>query len=283
MKIKSKTLFLIALVLFIPELVLNADTYLKAYEKKHFQYNRYLFKNSYLYKKKGRYFYKYKKIKKGYYKSSKRITRKYKHNFLFIPAHRGWIKEVYTSASPKGSFSSVLPIGKERIDKWYALPNNYIPKDLITLSRRYCRIRRIKVRQEASYAFMKMHNYARKNGVLLYGFSGYRSFYTQRYLFLRRIRIRKGIKQEAVAKPGHSEHQLGTAIDVVGKKRRFAAQSSFGNTTAGKWLRKNCYKFGFVLSYGQDNKVPSGYMIEPWHIRYIGLSSIKAWMKKHIY
>ena len=67
------------------------------------------------------------------------------------------------------------------------------------------------------------------------------------------------------ARPGHSEHQLGLAIDVN------SCYNSFADTKEGKWLAANCYKYGFILRYpSYAAEKYTGYAYEPWHIRYLG-------------
>jgi D-alanyl-D-alanine carboxypeptidase len=74
------------------------------------------------------------------------------------------------------------------------------------------------------------------------------------------------------ARPGHSEHQLGTAID-------FRSASSmapgwryvdWGRTGPGRWMRRNAWKFGFVMSYPKGTSAETCYGYEPWHYRYVG-------------
>ena len=67
------------------------------------------------------------------------------------------------------------------------------------------------------------------------------------------------------ARPGHSEHQSGLAMDVG------AIDNNYGNTPAGKWLAEHCADYGFILRYPQGKENITGYMYEPWHIRYVGV------------
>ena len=76
------------------------------------------------------------------------------------------------------------------------------------------------------------------------------------------------------ARPGHSQHQLGTAADIaVSGVANFSA--AFGNSTEGVWLEENSYKFGYVLSYPKGKEKITGYSYEPWHYRYIGKEAAK--------
>ncbi len=71
------------------------------------------------------------------------------------------------------------------------------------------------------------------------------------------------------ARPGHSEHQLGTALDFRAAAGT-APWSGFGDTAAGRWLAKHAHEFGFVLSYPAGAEALSCYGAEAWHVRYVG-------------
>jgi len=43
----------------------------------------------------------------------------------------------------------------------------------------------------------------------------------------------------------------------------------FEQTNAYQWLLENAYKYGFILSYPENN---SFYQYEPWHFRFVGKS-----------
>ena len=75
--------------------------------------------------------------------------------------------------------------------------------------------------------------------------------------------------QEYVAPPGASEHHLGLAMDL-GQRSKAALTASFGETETGKWVRENCWRFGFILRYGEEWEDITGYKYEPWHFRYVG-------------
>jgi D-alanyl-D-alanine carboxypeptidase len=73
------------------------------------------------------------------------------------------------------------------------------------------------------------------------------------------------------AKPGHSEHQLGTTVDLKCNGCGDFDNSS-GNLAMYKFLEENAYKFGFAISYANGTEQYTGYKNEPWHIRYLGES-----------
>jgi LAS superfamily LD-carboxypeptidase LdcB len=72
-----------------------------------------------------------------------------------------------------------------------------------------------------------------------------------------------------VARPGHSEHQLGTTIDVTTEGETDVDQS-WGATPQGQWVATNAHKYGFLLSYPQGATERTCYDYEPWHLRYVG-------------
>jgi D-alanyl-D-alanine carboxypeptidase len=101
--------------------------------------------------------------------------------------------------------------------------------------------------------------------------SAYRSYEYQQALFERSVRAEGRAQTEReLALPGHSEHQLGTAIDFG------SVDASFADTPAGEWLASEAWKFGFVLSYPRGAEDETGYIYEPWHFRYVGRPAAAA-------
>jgi D-alanyl-D-alanine carboxypeptidase len=74
------------------------------------------------------------------------------------------------------------------------------------------------------------------------------------------------------ARPGHSEHQLGTALDLRAAAGGAPWSGAFGATAAGRWLAKHAHEFGFVLSYPKGADAATCYGAEAWHVRYVGRS-----------
>ncbi len=120
------------------------------------------------------------------------------------------------------------------------------------------------MKKDARKAFNQMKKAARKKGISLWIASGYRSYGTQKSLYNRYKRISGSYADTYSARPGHSEHQSGYCMDVNLVKDRFA------KTKEGRWLAKNCYKYGFIIRYPKGKTAKTGYKYEPWHIRYVG-------------
>jgi D-alanyl-D-alanine carboxypeptidase len=73
------------------------------------------------------------------------------------------------------------------------------------------------------------------------------------------------------ARPGHSEHQLGTTIDFMSTNGGAPWHGSdWGHSAAGKWLMRHAWQYGFVLSYPRGARDVTCYAYEPWHYRYLG-------------
>ncbi len=136
-------------------------------------------------------------------------------------------------------------------NKTYALPETYAPGGLTP---------------ETYDAFTQMQSAASAEGLYLFVKSGYRSYYDQRYIY-NGYAQRDGTDaaDRYSARAGHSEHQSGMAIDVN------STMNSFADTAEGIWLKNNCHKYGFIIRYPEDKEHITGYMYEPWHIRYVGV------------
>jgi D-alanyl-D-alanine carboxypeptidase len=73
-----------------------------------------------------------------------------------------------------------------------------------------------------------------------------------------------------VAPPGHSQHQLGTAVDLSTWEINYAVQPRFAETLAGRWVRERAWEFGFVMPYTVEGEARTGFAFEPWHLRWVG-------------
>ena len=115
-------------------------------------------------------------------------------------------------------------------------------------------------------AFDKMNADAKSLGLSLWIASGYRSYWTQNTLYNNYVA--SDGKEEAdtySARPGHSEHQTGLAFDLN------SVEDSFANTDEGKWVKDNCYRYGLIIRYPKGKESITGYIYEPWHLRYVGV------------
>ena len=78
------------------------------------------------------------------------------------------------------------------------------------------------------------------------------------------------------ARPGHSEHQTGLAVDLGNSNNSCALEICFGDTAGGLWLAANAADYGFIVRYPQGKEADTGYQYEPWHLRFLGVDTAKA-------
>jgi len=79
------------------------------------------------------------------------------------------------------------------------------------------------------------------------------------------------------ARPGHSEHQTGLAVDVVACAGGCGSHDGFKGTAEADWLVDNAWRFGFIIRYEDGETATTGYSWEPWHLRYIGVALAEAY------
>jgi D-alanyl-D-alanine carboxypeptidase len=181
-----------------------------------------------------------------------------------------------------------------------SLAPSWEPDDLVELpslramSARECSHRGAHcLRREAALALTRMLAAMREDGVAGSVHSTYRSYAVQCMVFQRwAYNDGRGFCRAATgsALPGHSQHQLGTTLDLLSvawKSQGRGLSVEFGCSPAGRWIAQNAEAFGFVLPYPlhvdfRDRSRPchaalsaamdprTGYTYEPWHLRYIG-------------
>lgn len=117
----------------------------------------------------------------------------------------------------------------------------------------------------AEKAFYEMAEDAEKENISLRIVSGFRSYKTQSELYKGYCNERgKETADTFSARPGHSEHQTGLAMDIN------SVYDSFADTKEAKWLAENCPRYGFIIRYPKGKESITGYKYESWHIRYVG-------------
>ncbi|TCK93353.1 D-alanyl-D-alanine carboxypeptidase [Natranaerovirga hydrolytica] len=160
------------------------------------------------------------------------------------------------------------------VNKGYQLPEDYRPDDLVVPDIRFSFDEyddKMLMREEAALAIEKLFNDAEREGLYLFGVSGFRSYQRQKSIYEWNLQTRgEEYTNQYSAKPGHSEHQTGLVMDITCQSVGFALTDALGHTPEGQWVAANAYKYGFVISYPEDKTHITGYSYEPWHIRYVG-------------
>lgn len=145
-------------------------------------------------------------------------------------------------------------------------PLDYEPGDLVTF-----RDSDYQVRAEVADHLELMLDAAQDDGVSLVLISGYRSHQTQAEVYDYWVqRNGRRAADRISARPGHSEHQTGLAIDVDGGTGECYLDQCFGDTEAGRWLTAHAHDYGFIESYPDGAEHRTGFTYEPWHWRYVG-------------
>lgn len=126
------------------------------------------------------------------------------------------------------------------------------------------------VNKIAYSAYLKLKDAMIKEGLNIgHKLEGFRTYERQAYLY--NYYVRKNGKKAAdtySARPGYSEHHTGLAFDLHHKDDSLVAIK--GDNKESEWIAKNAYKYGFVVRYLKGKEKITGYMYEPWHIRFVG-------------
>jgi D-alanyl-D-alanine carboxypeptidase len=178
-----------------------------------------------------------------------------------------------------------LPTARPGLDAWattvldtlYALPSSYVPPDLVDTSQAGLNGGHL-IRSVAVADLAAMVAAAGADGARLAVQSSYRSYISQVLTFNGWVhQVGPDAALRVSARPGHSEHQLGTAIDF----RSVSGPSpwsipDWAVTTEGAWLSANAWRFGWILSYPRGTSAVSCYNYEAWHFRYVGREIAQA-------
>lgn len=179
--------------------------------------------------------------------------------------------------------TSTHQIGEVSVpDSIYVLANklNHLPEDYTPDPLRVPDIRfsiaeyneKKNQREEPAKALELMFADAESEFHYLFAVSGYRSYNRQQTIYNYKVDTR-GLEaaDEVSARPGHSEHQTGLAMDITCESVGFGLEYAFGNTPEGIWVAENAHKYGFIIRYLEDKVDITGYNYEPWHLRYVGI------------
>jgi LAS superfamily LD-carboxypeptidase LdcB len=163
------------------------------------------------------------------------------------------------------------------LDPMYRISSSYKPTNLVAIT--WLGVISPKggylLKREAADALSAMFAEAKVNKISLKILSAYRSYATQVATFAKWVAksdLQQARKYSAI--PGHSEHQLGTTVDLGSTTGVSWSSPKFPTSATAIWLEANAYKFGFVRSYpsGAANIALSCYGAEAWHWRYVGKS-----------
>lgn len=161
------------------------------------------------------------------------------------------------------------------VNKKRSLPDTYVPEDLVTLSEVPTVLQNPEVNQLRKVAYEALKELFQaaidEEGYELHARSGYRSYNTQASLYSSYVdSYGQSAADKYSAKPGQSEHQTGLSIDITCQAMNYRLDDTFFDTDEGKWVAENAHRFGYIIRYPKGMEDITGYMYEPWHIRYLG-------------
>lgn len=195
----------------------------------------------------------------SYYNKNKSLTTKQ----IITDVNIGLDKPYYTDVKKSSKLNSTQIL----VNKYISLPEDYVPNNLEPLNEKYA-INGMKLTKEAKKAFEDMSEDASKENLKIIAMSTYRSYTYQNILYNK---YKKQDGQEEAdkysARPGHSEHQTGLAVDIYNQTTSY---TEFEKTKEFTWMQENAYKYGFILRYPKDKIKQTGYQYESWHYRYVG-------------
>jgi len=93
--------------------------------------------------------------------------------------------------------------------------------------------------------------------------SSFRSYLYQKQLIMGQLAKGRTLADilRGTAIPGFSEHHTGFAIDICADLN--IPEEKFHQTETFAWMLENAGRFGFRLSYPENNE--QGMIFEPWH------------------
>ncbi len=169
------------------------------------------------------------------------------------------------------------------VTKTYGLSGDYAPTDLVPLSDYLPQHVTLgyptEVRQIMVEPLVQMVTDMQTTGLQVWVMSGYRSYAAQSIAYNKWVEKYPDRADILSARPGHSEHQLGTTVDfgtpeleaIVGPGFEF--HTYFYKTQVGIWLAENAHRYGFTLSFPLEATEITGFYYEPWHYRYVGVEA----------
>ena len=184
-----------------------------------------------------------------------------------VNAHHGWYNKIYNTNIEDGHLMLV--------NKFYKLDSTYKREDLESINLAYAY-----AGQSAAPIVIENFKNMRTDvetelGVHLMVNSSFRSYQDQEAVYNDFKNISLKYADAYAARPGHSEHQTGLAIDITSLEHPYISnkETSFDKSAEYEWLKNNCHKYGFILRYPKEKEHITGYNTESWHFRYVGIEA----------
>lgn len=162
------------------------------------------------------------------------------------------------------------------VNKKNKLNSDFIPNNLVEV--KFCSLDNFYLEEETANAYEQMCLDSINDGLNISIISAYRSYDEQKELYNTYLKLYgKSYVDKYVARPGHSEHQTGLAIDLESLECDI-----FRNSKEYLWIRENAHNYGFIIRYQKGKEKITGYGAEEWHIRYVGKNAAEYIYKNNI-
>ncbi len=176
-----------------------------------------------------------------------------------VGATKDWYQDTFTT--DKTDYTML-------INKFIGLPEGWSPSTIKKFSSTYA-YGTVSAEETCYNAFITMAKAAKEDGITLILTSGYRSTESQKEIY-EDYKNRKGenYADKYAARPGHSEHETGLALDIL---TYGGLTETFKTTETYAWLHTHAHKYGFIERYQEGTEYLTGYSPEAWHYRYLGV------------
>lgn len=154
-------------------------------------------------------------------------------------------------------------------------PKTYVPPNLVfpNVRLRVPGNESMKIRADVGAAIEQLFAAATAAGHSPMLSSGYRSYSYQVSLYGSYVKSQgQAEADKQSARPGYSEHQTGLAFDICNAGNCQLVQS-FSDTPLGQWVAAHAHEYGFIIRYLNGKQGITGYIYEPWHLRYVGVDT----------
>ncbi|MDR1572830.1 MAG: M15 family metallopeptidase [Clostridiales Family XIII bacterium] len=160
------------------------------------------------------------------------------------------------------------------LNKYRKLPDDYEPQDLVNTSSGQ------RMTAETRTAYEALRDAAGAAGHRISAASAYKSVEYQKGVYNKYVMENgRETADKLSARAGHSEHHLGTAVDLAGST---GATEDFAGTPEAEWVAENAWRYGFILRYTEANQDVTGYAPEPWHITWVGTEAASTMRERGI-
>ena len=162
------------------------------------------------------------------------------------------------------------------INKYYGFAKGYTPSDLVdikytcTIGKEYscADVEQQQLRKPAAQAYEQFVEAAKLEDLDIVAIATYRSYAYQEGLYMYNLNtFGQEYADQYYARPGHSEHNSGLAIDIAFNGHNFNEIEKYEGY---EWILENLHSYGFILRYPKEKERITQYGYESWHLRYVG-------------